>query len=464
MDFKTILKYTILTTTLILSACKSTDKELTNTKVSTNKNPEKIEIQNAFKARGFYYTQLGNINYVTKQCNNLELQSHRGSIKYPENSLRAVMDSIDNKFEVIEIDVRRTYSGKWLVHHDEKTGRETGTVDNKQRKISRLRDKELGYLRHRDMETGELTDIMPPSFVELASTFSRYSSFDQKLNIEIKSTYSKSDLENLEYLAAKYIPKGRYFFSSLELRNLQRMREIDNSVHLSFIQEPAKRSIQKLASDLEKGAGNDPIFLRNQDEIARAKRKYNRYAKPKRYDSPLNFSELDKKLSHNYSFALDIRHFNSTFSNLMRYAKKRRIKVSTYTINGQDYHESVLRNIPKSKYPNSVIIDDSVYGFCTAITLPSKKYFSSKSKDAMDIYNLPKDFDFEKIEEFKVYSKNNIYPSLNNGLKTLFPINKIIVKNEKRIKNSMEVGKKQEEEDFDLSLDKSLKIEIRDNK
>ena len=282
MSFKNVVKYIVIALiSTSLFSCKSTNdskNELANTNKSNiikKQNTKNMrEFNKALKARGLYFSGLGNINYFDKQCHNIELQSHRGSISYPENSLFSVLHALDNKFDVVEIDVRRTYDGSWLVHHDEKTGRETGTVDNKRRKIERMRDKEVGYLRHRDMNTGQLTDKMPPFFHELAIVFAANSKSNQKLNIEIKSDASQRSLEALEYIAFKYIPKGNYFFSSLNLRNLERIRKINSTIHLSFIQEPAKVSMQVLSRDLEKGAGSDPIYLRNQESLEKGKYYY----------------------------------------------------------------------------------------------------------------------------------------------------------------------------------------------
>ncbi len=139
------------------------------------------------------------------------------------NSLEAVIDALDNQFDVIEIDVRLTRDDVWVIHHDGRTGRETGTIDNKRRKIESIRyEKEWGYLRQRDMQTGALTDTVPPNFRQLAQVFSRYAHSGQKLNIEIKSRAGSRDLEMLDYLAFSIIGQGRYFYSSLELENLKK--------------------------------------------------------------------------------------------------------------------------------------------------------------------------------------------------------------------------------------------------
>ena len=145
----------------ILTGCNSTENKPSTNRLSIEQQQAANARASALAARGFYQTQLGNINYLSaRQCSDFNLQSHRGSVRYPENSLNAVIDAIDNNFDVIEIDVRITRDNVWVVHHDARTGRETGTVDNKQRKVESINyAKEWGYLRHRNQETLSLIHI-----------------------------------------------------------------------------------------------------------------------------------------------------------------------------------------------------------------------------------------------------------------------------------------------------------------
>ena len=120
----------------LLGGCKSTPSAPESQPV----DPQKLALEQAFNARGFTLSALDNINYLgARQCSNLELQAHRGSIRFPENSLEAVIDALDNQVDVIEIDVRLTRDDVWVIHHDGRTGRETGTIDNKRRKIESIR-------------------------------------------------------------------------------------------------------------------------------------------------------------------------------------------------------------------------------------------------------------------------------------------------------------------------------------
>ncbi|RJF35826.1 glycerophosphodiester phosphodiesterase [Pseudoalteromonas gelatinilytica] len=446
-----------------LTACKSTpESSAENTLTVAEKNAIKAK-QDALRARGFYESQLGNINYLlTRQCSNFNLQSHRGSIRYAENSLNAVIDAIDNNFDVVEIDVRITRDDVWVVHHDARTGRETGTVDNQRRKIESMSyKKEWGYLRHRNQDTGLLTDDMPPSFRELAATFARYRKPHQKLNIEIKSNASVNDLKMLDYLAYEFVGGGNYFFSSLEMRNLTRMRDINPDIYLAFIQSPAKASMNKLASDLKRGAGSDPIYERNKEELESLQALGNRHHREKRYDSPVKLDKLAKQLKRNFGYVLDIRHYTQSAARLKPVAKARGIMIATYSINGHDYHERSLLAQSLSLRPDSVIMDDTVYGFCSVFELPKMQPFFSDEADAKLIASMPADLDLERLDELYAYKGNQLYPAVGGTLKSTQAQTYIPKVTSTPSAPNLEIGTRQADEDFSLETDPAVELELR---
>lgn len=457
------LLISILFSSLILTACNSTPETSKQNELTTpQKNAIKAK-QGALNARGFYETQLGNINYThARQCSNFELQSHRGSIRYPENSISAVIDAIDNNVDVIEIDVRITRDDVWVVHHDARTGRETGTIDNKRRKIESIKyEKEWGYLRHRNQNTGLLTDDVPPSFRKLASTFSRLRKSNQKLNIEIKSKASNDDLKMLDYLAYEYAGRGNYFFSSLEMRNLTRMREINPDIYLAFIQSPAKTSMNKLASDLKRGAGSDPIYERNKEELESLQALGNRYHREKRYDSPVKLDSLAKQLKRNFGYVLDIRHYKQSAARLKPAAHARGIKIATYSINGHDYHERSLLAQSHSLRPDSVIIDDSVYGFCSVFGLPQMQPYDTDEPNAKLIASMPIDLNLERLNELNDYHLNQLYPAVGGALKSTQTVTYTPkVRTQKTVPN-LEIGAREADEEFSLETEPAVELELR---
>lgn len=460
---KPLLLVGILLICVGLTACKSTPEATPESTLTVAQKQAVKAKQEALFARGFFESQLGNINYVSaRQCSGFNLQSHRGSIRYAENSVNAVIDAIDNNFDVIEIDVRITRDDVWVVHHDARTGRETGTVDNKRRKIESMSYKnEWGYLRLRNQVTGLLSDDLPASFRELASTFSRYRKPHQKLNIEIKSNASINDLKMLDYLAYEYIGGGNYFFSSLEMRNLTRMRDINPDIYLAFIQSPAKASMNKLASDLKRGAGSDPIYERNKEQLESLQALGNRYHREKRYDSPLQLDKLAKQLKRNFGYVLDIRHYKQTAARLKPSAKARGIMIATYSINGHDYHERSLLAQSRSVRPDSVIIDDTVYGFCSVFELPNVTPYFSDEADAKLIASMPDDLDLERLDELKAYQSNKLYPAVGGTLKSTQAVSYVPQVTQTPKAPDLEIGTRQADEDFSLETDPAVELELR---
>lgn len=452
----------------LLSGCKS----IPTSPAPQPIDPQKLALEQAFNARGFTLSPLGNINYLgTKQCSNLELQAHRGSIRFPENSLDAVIDALDNQFDVIEIDVRLTRDDVWVVHHDRRTGRETGTIDNKRRKISSIRyEKEWGYLRHRNMQTGALTNTIPPSFRQLAQVFSRYAHGRQKLNIEIKNHAGNQDLDMLDYLAFNIIGHGRYFYSSLELDNLKKMRQINDDVFLSFIQSPAKASMNKLAADMKRGAGQDPVFLRNQSMLEDIQGYANRLYREKRYDSSAGLNKLKKALKSNFGIALDIRHYQQRVSGFKSVAHNRSIPVSSYTINGHDYHEQSLLGLNRSLLPDSVIIDDSLYGFCSRFALPPMLSYQGSTDLTRKLATLPKDLDLNNLSSLETYWPNGLYPAVDGKIKS-FKTDEV-ANNAKASPSGFadgfvpviiktQAGPRESQTQVDITTDEAVKIELR---
>ena len=430
--------------------------------VDRRSSPEYLEAQqehvNALKARGFYINPNGDVNYYGQRvCNNLEIQSHRGHVNYPENSIDSIKHALWNGFDVVEIDVMSTRDKTWVLHHDKETGRSTGTVDNVRRTIYRTKDKDLNKIAHRDMETGKLTNIRIPTAQEAFRVFSLTSNSSQYLNIEIKESWNDDTLARLEMLAFRTIPNGRYFFSSMKLKNLEKIRNINPDIRLNYINPVHAESLRIKKRELQRGVKNDPIYEREKrkrgfDDSLESEEKsmyeYNRTIKSK------GKSYFDQKIGPNYSFSDDIRRFKErSVSGLAPY-RNAGIIFSTYSINGQEYHERVLKSLPKSKKPDSVIIDDTAYGFCSMWGLPKKKPFKSDNTVAQRIYDLPIDVDLERINQLTTYEKSGLYPAIGGDLK---PYKKVKKRNVRR----MTVGKKQVEEDFELESGKAIAVDLR---
>ncbi|WP_156103981.1 glycerophosphodiester phosphodiesterase [Shewanella mangrovi] len=454
----------IVSAGLLLSGCQSTSKPTEDLKP----DPEQTALQQAFAARGFHRTPLGNINYMgDNACGGMQLQAHRGSIRYNENSINAVIDALDNQFRVVEIDVRLTNDDVWVIHHDKATGRADGTVDNQRRKIANINyKKQWGYLRERNLDTGQLTNTVPPSFLALAKAFRLSARHGQQLNIEIKGRAGKNAIEMLDYLAFKTLGEGQYFYSSLELDTLSKMRNINDTVPLYFIQRPALASLQQLSHDMQRGAGNDPLYERNKSLIEDFEDFGTRHYRERRYDNPKGFAQLKRKLQRNFGLVVDIRQYAKESARLTRLARANGVPLASYTVNGQSFHANLLSKLPQSQRPDYAIIDDTQYGFCRRYNLPPMQAYQGSSELTKQMAQLPQDLDLQRLSLLTTYFPQHLYPTIDGSLKSFGsqqagPVDIPGQNTYIPVFLDTHAGPKQQQTEVDLTPADAIQIEIR---
>ncbi|MFM9816249.1 hypothetical protein ACKI16_48190, partial [Streptomyces scabiei] len=78
---------------------------------------------------------------------------------------------------------------------------------------------------------------------------------------------------------------------------------------------------QKLAADLKRGAGSDPIYERNKEQLESIQAFGSRRHRVTRYDNPLKLDKLKKQLKRNFGYVLDIRHYKQSATVLKRTAQ-----------------------------------------------------------------------------------------------------------------------------------------------
>jgi len=470
MQFKPLI---ILIFLSLLSACsanktmeKEADKTTTITKPANKLKLQggKTDLEWALNNRGFEYSRGLTISYLqAPQCNDFTLQSHRGFYDEPENSLASISKALEDKFDVVEIDVMVTADGVWVLHHDEKVGRATGSVDNEERRIAWLNYKKYwGYLRHRDMKTGLLTNTVPPTLYQAIQTFNHYATANQQLNIEIKGHADEQDLKRLELMTFKYMNEGTYFFSSMKQKTLEKLRGLNDSVYLGYVLAPHPKSLLEVEKQLEKAAKTDPLFDKNRSKLkmasgySRSSAKKNDPAR-KSYD---HYRKVKGKLGSNMGFHMDVRHLMT--APLLASFLDDLGTLATYSINGQDFHAKSLRDSKKSIKPEHVIIDDSVYGFCAEYDLPrfQRKNTHKLSGIGAKIDSLPLDLDLERLNDLRTYEPMGYYPAIGEQLK---PIAAVTQQSKNKVQKRLSVGKKQQEEEVDLNTKKALKVEVRND-
>ncbi|WP_394388966.1 glycerophosphodiester phosphodiesterase family protein [Shewanella woodyi] len=357
-------KIVLLAVLIAISGCKSTQEAKTTTQ-STATPPELahlpsdvrvdgtdiIDIQLTLGDRNLYLADNGHIKMVSiSQCP-IDISAHRGDFRYPESSDIAIAAALVDNYNSVEIDVMQLKDGTWVNHHDSQTGRATVYYTGKRYKIERMSPKQYANLKLRDKASNELLDRRPITAYEAFTTFAAYRSYGQTLNVEIKSEANGHELAKLDNMLRQTVGLGGYYYSASDLEMLERLRGINPTVYLGFVQGAHPTSVDKLTADLRRGISNDDYYLDNQNKIEFAgrygtKRYRSRY---KNYASSAGIKKLSDKLGVNSGLHLDIRSFMQNPS-VLNSSHRYGMKVYTYSINGTDFHQSQLKRLAKKSY------------------------------------------------------------------------------------------------------------------
>ncbi|GIU31873.1 glycerophosphodiester phosphodiesterase [Shewanella schlegeliana] len=381
-----------------------------------------VDIQLTLGDRNLYLSDNGHIKMVSiAQCP-LDISAHRGDFRLPESSDLAIASALLDNYNSVEIDVMQLGDGTWVNHHDSQTGRATVYYTGERYKLERMNLKQYANLKLRQKGSNELLDRRPITAYEAFTTFAAYRSYDQLLNVEIKSEANGHELVELDNMLRQTIGQGGFYYSASDLEMLEKLRGINPRVYLGFVQGAHPTSVDKVTADLRRGAQNDDYYLDNQKSIEFAgkygtKRYRSRY---KNYASLAGIKKLNDKLGNNAGLHLDIRSFMQNTS-VLNSAHRYGMKVYTYTINGTDYHQSQLKRLSKSKLPDGVIVDTTPYKICQKLFNPAvpKKRYQPVSASGKYIASLPGDADFDRFNEMLGYQQEGYYISLNSGLKAI---------------------------------------------
>jgi glycerophosphoryl diester phosphodiesterase len=378
-----------------------------------------IDTQLSLGDRNLYLANNGNIKMLsTTECR-LEISAHRGDFRQPESSANAIKSALQDNYNSVEIDVMLLKDGTWVNHHDSQTGRATVYYTGERFKLNRMTFQEFANLKLRDKQSNNLLDQRPIAAVEAFKTFAAYRNNNQQLNVEIKSDTNGQKLVELDSMLRKYIGLGGFYYSAADQETLYKLRGINPSVYLGFIQGGHPTSIEKLTADLRKGVKNDAYYLDNQHKLELVgkygtKRYRSRY---KDYTATSSLSTLQKKLGRNSGIHLDIRSYMQHPS-VKYHAHQLGMKVYTYSLNGSEYHQSQLIKLTADQLPDGAIVDATPYTICQRLyhaAAPAKRY-TPVSHLGRYIMSLPQDADFDRFNEMRGYQNEGYYLSLDSGL------------------------------------------------
>jgi glycerophosphoryl diester phosphodiesterase len=370
-----------------------------------------LDLQYALADRHLYKTKAGNISLLNQSCG-IDVIARRGHVDYPENSVSGVKMAAFGDYDGAAINARLTRDNYWIAHADERTGRAVGRTDGEQFKLSRLDGSDWNSLLVRD-KSGTLIGERPAYLVDILKVWRFLGSNEQPLNIEIMGEADVSDLARLDKMVRGQLGAGSYFYSSKDFSQLKQLRALNSKVYLGYVWEAHPTSVNVLRSQVTRAVGSDALFQQNQRNIAYLDRREDR-ARNKRRASAHNAAYVRRYLGSNSGLHVDIRSYQQypTIQSRSRKAGLRR--VSTYSINGADYHGKTLRQLHKAGrvLPNEAIIDSTKYVLCSqlepGITAAKKRYKATTPLGRV-IAKLPNDADFSRLDTQVSYVENGHY-------------------------------------------------------
>lgn len=160
----------------------------------------------------------------------IEITAHRGScISLPENTMAAFEQAAEDLTDYIEIDVRQTADGKFVIMHDENLKRTTGI----NAKVGELTQEQICSLNAgRDTE-GVFPGVTVPSLEEVLEFAKRKLI---RLNIELKTASTdKNYARELYKLLQEYGMAGTCVITSSDYKILKEMKELDENIETGYI-------------------------------------------------------------------------------------------------------------------------------------------------------------------------------------------------------------------------------------
>lgn len=179
----------------------------------------------------FFFTLLsGNSFKLMDALDIATITAHRGSSsEYPENSMTAFEQAVKDLTDCIELDVRQTADGGFVVMHDENLKRTTG-VD---RIVGELTKEQICGLKVGYELSGNTGDETVPSLEEVLE-FARYKPV--KLNIELKTADTDVDYaEGIYEILTEYGVLDSCYITSTDYDILRQMKMLDGNIETGYI-------------------------------------------------------------------------------------------------------------------------------------------------------------------------------------------------------------------------------------
>ncbi len=179
-----------------------------------------------------------------QQKGNTKIIAHRGvSGLETENSLAAFVAAGNRSYFGIETDIHLTADGKFIVHHDDRTGR----VADKDLPIEKSKYADLRALSLKD-HGGNFgrCDMKLPNLTEYIETCKHY---EKKAILEIKNPFGKADIERVCDEIKRLGWLENTVFISFDFQNLIFVRECFANASVQFLcEDNSTKIVDKVAA------------------------------------------------------------------------------------------------------------------------------------------------------------------------------------------------------------------------
>ena len=166
---------------------------------------------------------------VKISAGNTKMIAHRGASGLEcENTAAAFVAAGNRSYFGIETDVHRTSDGKYVIIHDDDTGR----ISKSKLSVEESSFKALRELRLRDRFGRERADLCLPSLCEYLRVCSSY---EKTGVLELKNPFEKADIKNILAIVKEEYTTEKLIFISFDYKNLVYLRELSENLTLQYL-------------------------------------------------------------------------------------------------------------------------------------------------------------------------------------------------------------------------------------
>ena len=306
------------------------------------------------------YTQ----SLADDDCSGVEVQAHRGHYTQPENSFAAIKVALDKGYDGVEIDIQQLKDGAWIVHHDLSLGR--ALTGSNLTFIRRITSSKYKRLKHKS-RTGVVTSLPATTLDQALSIFAKNANSSQKLNIEIKDITSCTSIANMANKVSSKLKSNNYQFSSINRPALQCLRDSGYTGYVGLVVSPDSKYVtDNLKEKYGKYKSFTNKYIKKYNIVEISKKTYNIIGNYEVLKAS-GMAKLKRELGDDVGIHIDINTLSKQLS-IIKLAKNKKIKITSYGLNGDADHAKRLSKIYKTTQwkPHTIIIDKKVANVCRA--------------------------------------------------------------------------------------------------